>query len=712
MGLANPVPKPDFLVSCRRHAGYLLALLLEVTVFHRHVLFLRGFLFPWDFRSIHLTFATFVAASIRRGELPLWEPYTYCGTPIFALIHACLFYPPALLATLAGNWFGPEHLARLLAIAVALQIFFAGVCTFALLRRLGAQPGAAFLSATVYQLGCFFASQAQHMGAVQGGSWLPLVWWAVLELREGLRWSWLAILSLALSMTIFAGLPQVAVAAFGSALVLAVVTAAFGLARRKLPLHVLAAWLWAVLLAAVQVIPTTELTRNSIAKFRADWLKAGGGIKLQALYSLVAPNYWNVFDLSKFHGPGDLTFLYLYCSLLGLTLALLAILWKPDRWSRVFGVLTVAATIWMLGDSTPIGRTIFLALPVNIRIGIHPEFTMPAFALGLAVLAGCGASRFLRPRWQVAAGFIIAVDLIAVGSGRPFNTASVQAEPGVTHDSIDGSPALAARLRALATTAQPPYRFDMADAPYEWSYTAPVLELPTANGCDPMAPERIIQLRLSFAPGERWGACYQVVNPSSPVVGLANIRYLFSRSLAAPGPFHPIDRIAGYTIYENSRTLPRFFFASRLQPAASLAEAARILHAADFDPAQTAIVEATARELPSGRLAPGEVELVSYAASAVELRTRSAGSSFLVVGDAWYPGWEATIDGRPARLYIADVTFRGLALPAGDHRVGMRFVPRILYRSALISMVAFLGAAVAIGFGRKPGKAARISPRP
>ena len=217
MGLANPVPKPDFLVSCRRHAGYLLALLLEVTVFHRHVLFLRGFLFPWDFRSIHLTFATFVAASIRRGELPLWEPYTYCGTPIFALIHASLFYPPVLLATLAGNWFGPEHLARLLAIAIALQIFFAGVCTFALLRRLGAQPAAAFLSATVYQLGCFFASQAQHMGAMHGGTWLPLVWWAVLELREGLRWSWLAILSLALSMTIFAGLPQVAVAAFGSA---------------------------------------------------------------------------------------------------------------------------------------------------------------------------------------------------------------------------------------------------------------------------------------------------------------------------------------------------------------------------------------------------------------------------------------------------------------------------------------------------------------
>jgi len=680
-------------VSRRNRILYSLALLLEVLVFHWRVLFQRGYLFPWDFRAIHLTYATFVAASIRHGGgLPLWEPYTYCGNPIFASIQACLFYPPVLLATLAGSWFGPEHLARLLALGVAAQIFLAGLCTFAMLRRLGVQPAAAFLSATVYQLGCFFASQPEHMGAMHGASWLPLVWWCVMELRDGLRWFWLAALSLALSMTILAGLPQVAVAVFGSAVVLALLMAVFGLAKRMLPLQVLAAWLWALLLAAVQAIPTTQLTRYSIAKFRADWLKTGGGIKLGALYSLVIPNYWNVFDLSRFHGPADPTFLYLYCSLLGLALAVLALVWKPDRWTRVFGVLTVAATIWMLGDSTPIGRTIIQALPINIRIGLHPEFTMPVFALGLAVLAGCGANRFLRPRWQMAAAVIIAADLIAVSSGRPFNIASLKAEPGVTHDSIDGSPQLAARLRALTTTAQPPYRFDMADAPYEWSYTAPVLELPTANGCDPMAPERIIQLRLAFAPGARWGACYQVVNAASPVIGLANIRYVLSKSPLTAEQFRPIEQVAGFTIYENSRTLPRFFFAGRLQPAAGLSEAVRILHAPDFDPAQTVIVEAPGAELPSGPLAPGEVEVVSYAPSALELRTHSGGGSFLVAGDAWYPGWEATIDGRPARLYIADVAFRGLALPPGDHAVGMRFVPRILYYSASISLVALIAA--------------------
>src|SRR5512140_764408 len=102
----------------KRSYGYFLALLVEVLAFYRHVLFQHGHLFPWDFRAVHMPLATFIAASIRRGEFPLWEPYTYCGNPIFANIQAAIFYPPVLLATLASNWLGADILPRLLAIAV------------------------------------------------------------------------------------------------------------------------------------------------------------------------------------------------------------------------------------------------------------------------------------------------------------------------------------------------------------------------------------------------------------------------------------------------------------------------------------------------------------------------------------------------------------------------------------------------------------------
>ena len=63
-----------------------------------------------------------------------------------------------------------------------------------------------------------------------------------------------------------------------------------------------------------------------------------------------------------------------------------------------------------------------------------------------------------------------------------------------------------------------------------------------------------------------------------------------------------------------------------------------------------------------------------------------------MAADAWYPGWEATVDGRSVPLYIADVAFRGLRVPAGEHRVEMHFAPRILYLSAAVS---FLFAVIA-----------------
>ena len=626
------------------------ALFFEVLLFHRRVLF-AGDRFPWDFRAVHLPLATFVADSFRRGEFPLWDPYTYCGNPIYANIQTALFYPPVFLATLASVWLG--HLAWLLEASAVLQIFLAGVCMFALLRRMGASSASAWIAGTMYELGCFFASQAEHLGAIQGACWLPLAWLCVYELRSGLRIAWLAILSFALSMTVLAGLPQAAVAVFGSALLLAILVGPWRQA--------LIAWAWALLLAAVQIIPTIELTRNSVAKYRAEWLGSGGGIKLGALASLVVPNYWNVFDLSKFHGPSDPTFLYLYSSVAGLILALVS-LWRADRRSVVFGILTLGATIWMLGDSTPIGHTIFMALPVSIRIGIHPEFTMCVFSAGLAVMAGLGAERV---PWRSAAGVVVAAELIFVSSSRPMNAAPPTPQP----------PELVAKLRTL-TANNPPWRFDMTPATsLEWSSTAPVTGVPTANGCDPMALERVIQVRLSFSPGERWGTCFQVVNRESPIVRLVNDRYLLD----------------GGEIREVANPMPRFFFVPRLEEASGLADASRRIHQADFDPAAAAVVENTKPAAGGG----GSVLVLSYTAKRIELETHTSRPAFLVATDSYYPGWRATVDGRMTDVYATDVAFRGIQVPAGDHRIEMRFVPRFLPLSATISAAALLLAMTA-----------------
>ena len=669
-------------------------------IFHRRVLFSHGFVFPWDFRLVHVPFATLIADSIRHGRMPLWDPYTYCGTPLFANIQAALFYPPVLSAELVGAWRSLDLIPRMLAFAVVFQIILAGISTFGLLRALGARAAAAWTGALVYELGCFFAAQAEHMGAMHGASWLPLIWLCVVQLRARIRWHWMALLAVALALTIFAGLPQVAVASFGSALTLAILMALFRVGAWRTVPALLLACVWALLLAAIQFIPTLQLTENSVAKYRAQWLGTGGGIPPSALFSLVVPNYWSVFDPARFRGPIDLTFLYLYSSILGLALALAVMFWKPARWTRVFGLLTVLAALAMLGDKTPLGRAILGALPVNLRIGIHPEYLLCVFSLGLALLAGLGADRFLPDaRIQTIAGVVIALDLILVSSGRPMNTMSLDREPGFTPHSADGSIALLQQLRNLTAATTPPARFDMTpDVSYAWSSTAPLIQVPTANGCDPLAPERVIQLRLSFAPGDRWGSCYQVVQPSSPVVGLMNDRFLLSRAAITDPGFTLAAATAGYRIYENKRWLPRFFLSSRVISAGSLDEAARLVHDPSFRPDQNTVVESNDGSLEnfSATPTPGRVEVLSYSANEWAVRVESPGEALLVNTDTDYPGWEAAIDGHPARIYTADVAFRAIRLPPGKHEVRMRFVPRILYWSAALSALALMAAMLAI----------------
>jgi hypothetical protein len=619
--------------------------------------------------------------------------------PISANIQAAAFYPPAMAAAALGAWLGPDALARLLAISVVAQIAFAGWCAMALLRRLDAPPAAAWAGATVYELGCFFAAQAEHMGAMQGAVWLPLAWLAVVELRGGWKRRWLAVLAVSLAMTVLAGLPQVAVAAFLSAMVLALLLAPGGAAGWRLPAGAFVASAWALALAAVQFVPTAELTANSVAKYRAEWLGSGGGIAPSALLTLVAPDYWSVFDLSRFHGPTDPTFLYLYSSLLGLLLAAAVAIWKPCPRVRVFAILLAVFTLLMLGDKTAPGRVALVALPDWIRIGIHPEFFFCAFSLALAVLAGLGAARFLRStRLQVAAGAAIACDLILVGSGRPMNTASRKLEPGFTRASADGSRELADKLRALAGAAVPPFRYDTRPGvPLTWSSSAPILGIPTANGCDPLAPERTIEVRRAFAPGPRWGTCYQVVDAGSPAIGLMNTRALLTlEAVDLPG-WRLAGQSAGYRIYENLRVQPRFFLVSRVRSVKNLAEAGTLVRAPGFDPAAYAVIEAPGE--PSETLAaaprPGVVRVVSYQPTEIRLETESATPAFLVAAESYYPGWRATIDGQAARLYAADAGFRGMRVPAGRHAVGMRFVPGTLYAAAAVSGLALLATALA-----------------
>jgi len=683
-------------VSLRRLLPYAV-LVAEVLLFFRQVLFQEGYVIPWDLRYFHYPHAEFIAESFRRGELPLWDPYTYCGRPFFANIQTELFYPPLWLTVLASNLTGGARLFYWLEWEVVLHVFLAGIFAFWLLRRLGAGAPAALLGATVFQLGGFFASQAQHMGAVNAAAWMPLAWLCVIALAKTRSWRWLAGLAASFAMSVLSGLPAVTIAVVGSAMLLALVLVLFRAAPLRLPLAVLLSAVWALALSAIQFLPTAELNRHSISQYRSDWLQTGGGLPLASLVSLVAPDWYGIFDLKTYSAPYQPTFLYLYCGILGLSLAVMASLVRRTREAAVFAVLSVACALWMLGDSTPVGRESYRLLPEFVRAAVHPEFAMPAWTLTVAVLAGLGAEQFLRrPVLAWSAVAVCALDLTLAGSGRSLNTASLRDEPGVTPEHFEGSRATLQRMRLLVTGTTPPARIDSTDASMNWAMSAPLIRIPTANGNDPLALLRPMQVRLAFAKGERWGAYYQISDLESPVVDLVGIRYILSRRALEPGLaeraglVHVAD-LAGEKVYENTQALPRFYLVNRLRPARNLEEAAALLRSRNFAPRVEAVVE--------GALAPaagagGAVRVLHYAARRVELEVDAPAAAFLVTSETHYPGWRAYLDGRERPIYYTNVAFRGVAVPAGRHRVVFEFAPGILWWGCAVSAAAWIAMGV------------------
>ncbi len=683
-----------------------LILFAEVVLFYRHVLF-SDYAIPWDLRGFHLPHAHLYADALRRGELPLWDPYTYCGRPFQANIQTAVFYPTVALVAAVGSLAGPQCLEFLLDLNVILHVLLAGLFAYQFGRSVGLSRPAALVVATAYQLGGFFASHASHMGAVAIAALLPLALTLVLGLSRRFTWKRATLLAATLALVILAGLTPLTAVVFAVCLLFGLLLAVAG-RRSMLPVAVLlAVFAASVVLAAMQLAPTMELTRLSVGKYRSDWLGTGGGVPLQALVSLVWPNYYGVFDAATYRQPHEVTFMYLYCGWLTLVLAACAVFRRLSRFGLVFLLLLVVTGLMMLGDSTPVGRAVYSVFPVWIKVGLHPEYTMPAFLLVLAVLAGLGLDRVAGGRtlrWVAVA--ICACDLLLVSSGRRMHAKPRTAEPGISRSHFDGQKATLERVRALSHSGWPPWRMDTIEDTLPWAMSAPITQVPSANGNDPLALARLIQVRLAFVRGERWGTYYEVEDLRSPVLRMLGVRYLVSRTrlpesrLAGSG-FRFREEVPGYSIYENTAAMPRFWLVPRIRVAGSESEAASAIRSPGFRPEAEAVVEGASPPLSEGGPSGGAVTVLRYGLKDAELEVDAPGWRWLASSESYYPGWRAWVDGIEQPVFYTNVAFRGLAVPPGRHRVLWRFEPRLLWWSGLTSLVAWLAvAAFLIAKGR------------
>ena len=173
------------------------------------------------------------------------------------------------------------------------------------------------------------------------------------------------------------------------------------------------------------------------------------------------------------------------------------------------------------------------------------------------------------------------------------------------------------------------------------------------------------------------------------------------RSLvSAQASWRPLCATMGDTIFENRDALPRAWLVRRLvrvsaPEALAAVHGGRLPDGTVFEPRRVALVE-EGTETDFGPLDPrAQVERIGDSPNRSTFRTRCRTPAFLMLAEADYPGWRATVDGVAAPLLRADHALRGLALAAGDHRVELEYRPRSFSFGMALSAMTVLGLAFA-----------------
>ncbi len=125
-----------------------------------------------------------------------------------------------------------------------------------------------------------------------------------------------------------------------------------------------------------------------------------------------------------------------------------------------------------------------------------------------------------------------------------------------------------------------------------------------------------------------------------------------------------------------------------------------------FDPLRLAVLDPNAaiQTAPVSALpdrSPLTTTTSGYAPghASITLSGPAPAGSALVVSENYYPGWQASIDGRSAPVYRADYNLIGVPLPAGARTVELRFRDAAIGTGKAVTIFALLLAVLTVGVG-------------
>jgi len=174
----------------------------------------------------------------------------------------------------------------------------------------------------------------------------------------------------------------------------------------------------------------------------------------------------------------------------------------------------------------------------------------------------------------------------------------------------------------------------------------------------------------------------------NPLLRVLNVKYVVGAREPPPPGVRSVEKHGAVYLAELAQVQPRSFVVHEAVVADSDAQALDLLRGAP-DAVYSRVVISGPADI---RTVPGagddEVTAIAYGPSESAWKVATGAAGYLVTTDAWYPGWRAYVDGQPATLQRANLAFRAVQVPAGQHTVTFRYEPVSVRAGFVVTVLA------------------------
>ena len=400
-----------------------LLLALLVVLLFRESLLAGGVFYKRDVHLVwHPQTEGFVRA-VASGAWPVWDPSPAFGQPLLADPAQQILYPPTWLNLVLRPW----TYYMLFAFG---HVLLSGLAFYALGRRWGASPLAAWSGAALWVLSGPFLSLVDLWHHFASTAWMPVVFLAAERALEGRRPRQALLLGLALGLQILGGSADacaITLLALGVQVAFLHVEWRGGWrANRHLVVGGALALAVAVALSAGLWLPALEVVSRSARRELPEAMRTYWSVHPLGMLETLAPGLPSALPLAPAWRAAlyesrepFLSSLYLGLPAAALGFAALAVPGSRRRW--VLAGLVVGGVVFALGRHTPAYEVAVAVLP-PLRVLRYPVKVMALVAFAWSALGALGVDAWRSPalpprrRWGLCVVLPLAVLALAAAT--------------------------------------------------------------------------------------------------------------------------------------------------------------------------------------------------------------------------------------------------------------------------------------------------------